>query len=246
MTTQTLQAAPMTGAASPRVNLMPPEIAEAARFRQVQALLGVALLVVVLIVGFLYWNAHSKVSDARDQLAQAQQQQTSLQAKLNSLASVRDTFAAVQARQSLLAQAMGTEVRWSFLLNDLSFRMPSNVWLTSMAVTESAPASTAPTAPQSLGATSTAASTGPVPIGTITFNAVGLKHDDVATWLDAMAKEKTFLNPIFTSSSETTIGTRPVVNFAGQVTLNSNALSHRFDAPAQPAATTTTPAVTTP
>ena len=40
MTTQTLQSAPVTGAASPHVNLMPPEIAEAARFRQIQALLG--------------------------------------------------------------------------------------------------------------------------------------------------------------------------------------------------------------
>lgn len=241
MTTQTLQSAPVTGASSPHVNLMPPEIAEAARFRQIQALLGAGVLFVVLIVGLLYWNAHSKVSDARDQLAQAQQQQTSLQAKLNSLASVRDTFAAVQARQSLLAQAMGKEVRWSVLLNDLSFRMPSNVWLTSMTVTQAAPsASSAPT-PQTLGAASASTSTAPVPIGTITFAAVGLKHDDVAAWLDAMAKQKTFLSPIFTSSSETTIGSRQVVDFAGQVTLNSLSYSNRFTAPSATGTGVTTP-----
>ena len=101
-------------------------------------------------------------------------------------------------------------------------------------------ASSAPT-PQTLGAASASTSTAPVPIGTITFAAVGLKHDDVAAWLDAMAKQKTFLSPIFTSSAETTIGSRQAVDFAGQVTLNSLSYSNRFTAPSATGTGVTTP-----
>jgi Tfp pilus assembly protein PilN len=232
----------MTAGVSPRVNLMPPEIAEAARFRQIQVLLGAGVGLAVVVVALLYLNAHSKVSTARDELDQAVQQQASLQVKLNSLDSVAQTFAAVQARQSLLNQAMGNEVRWSSLLSDLSIRMPSNVWLTGLTVTESQPAAAAPASPQTLGAT-TPAATGPVPIGSVSFTAVGLKHDDVATWLDAMAKETKFSNPTFSSSTEATIAAHPVVNFAGTVVLNSLALSGRY---AVPASTSAAPTGTTP
>jgi Tfp pilus assembly protein PilN len=235
----------MTAAASPRVNLMPPEIAEAARFRQIQAALVGAVALAVVLVGFLYWHARSGLSGARSELDQAKQQQTSLQAQLASLASVQQTYADIQSKQAMLAQAMGTEVRWSFLLNDLSFRMPSNVWLTSMTVTETATAPT-PATPATPGApapATAAAAAAPVPIGTIVFNGVGLKHDDVAAWLDAMAKEKTFLDPTFSASSESAIGTRKVVDFSGEVTLNSLALSNRF---AAPTASTTPAAGVTP
>jgi Tfp pilus assembly protein PilN len=229
---QTLQAAPLTSGTSPRVNLMPPEIAEAARFRQVQAALGAALALVVVLVALLYLNAHGKVSSAKSELAQAQQQNSSLQAKLSSLASVQQTFNAVEAREALLAQAMGTEVRWSVVLSDLSIRMPSNVWLTHLGVSESATGATsAPTTTQSLGAAAPAAATGPLPIGALTISGVGLKHDDVAAWLDAMAKESKFSNPTFTNSTEGTIGTHDVVNFSGGMVLNSSALSNRYVAP---------------
>lgn len=237
MTAPTLQTAPMT-AAPPRVNLMPPEIAEAARFRQVQVILAGAVLLAVVLVGFLYWNAHSKVASAKSDLQSAQDAHAGLQSKLASLSSVSATFAAVQSRQALLAGAMGREVRWSFLLNDLSFRMPSNVWLTSMTVSETAPAASS-TGPSTLGG-STSVSTAPVPIGSIGFTGVGFKHDDVAAWLDAMAKEKSFLNPLFSSSTESTIANRPVVNFGGSVTLTSTALSGRYTAPATSSAATAT------
>ena len=36
----------------------------------------------------------------------------------------------------MLQQAMGQEVLWSYVLNDLSLRIPSNVWLTGVQATE--------------------------------------------------------------------------------------------------------------
>ncbi|HWA66087.1 MAG TPA: PilN domain-containing protein [Mycobacteriales bacterium] len=209
---------PVASGAMPRVNLMPPEIAEGARLRQVQLASGLCVVLALAIVVLLYLHAHSGVSSAQSSLDQAQQEQTSLQSKLASLASVQQTFADVQAKQGLLAEAMGQEVRWSYVLNDLSLRMPSNVFLTSLAVTESTTPGTAPPA----------AGSAPVQIGTITFGNVGLRHDDVATWLDALAKERGFYSPLFTSSTESAAGTRGYVTFASSAELMSNLLSGRF------------------
>jgi Tfp pilus assembly protein PilN len=121
--------------------------------------------------------------------------------------------------------------------------MPNNVWLTSMQVGEgTATASGTPAAPATLTPTA-AAPAAPVPIGSITFAGVAFKHDDVAAWLDAMAKVKSFSDPTFTSSTEAVLGGHNVVDFGGSVTLLSTALSNRYTAPASPA---TTPGAVTP
>jgi Tfp pilus assembly protein PilN len=242
MTTQTLQT---TGtAAMPRVNLMPPEIGQAERFRQIQIGLGAAVVAAIAIVAALYWNAHSAVSSAKDELAAAQAQNTTLTAQLRSLDSVKETFAAVQARQAMLTQAMGQEVRWSFVLNDLAFRIPNNVWLTGLTVTETPPAAAAPTGGSLTGEVAEEAAAA-VPIGTITFSGVGLKHNDVAVWLDALAKQKNFLNPTFSTSTEAVLLGHPTVTFGSSVTLTSLALSHRYDAPAATTPTTSSSLGTT-
>jgi Tfp pilus assembly protein PilN len=177
-----------------------------------------AVVLALIIVVLLYLHAHSSVTSAQDSLTQAQDQQTQLQTKLDSLAPVRQTFADVQAKQALLTEGMGNEVRWSYVLNDLSLRMPSNVFLVSLSVTETAGPGTAPPA----------AGSAPVQIGSITFGSVGLRHDDVAAWLDALAKEKGFYSPLFTSSVESAAGTRGYVSFGSSAELMSNLLSNRY------------------
>jgi hypothetical protein len=49
----------------PSVNLMPAEIAEAARFRRLQFAMGAAVLGAVVVVGALYVHGKSSVSDAQ-------------------------------------------------------------------------------------------------------------------------------------------------------------------------------------
>jgi len=105
----------------------------------------------------------------------------------------------------------------------VSLRVPSNVWLTNVTATETGSTVT-PGAPPPGGASPLLA-TG---IGTVQFSGVAFSHDDVATWLDALAKEKGFTNVYFTSSTKGAIGPRGVVNFVSQVTLSKAALSGRF------------------
>jgi Tfp pilus assembly protein PilN len=220
VTTQTELAAGV--AAMPRVNLMPPEIAEAERFRRLQLAMGGAVIASVVIVGALYVHAKSGISAAQQQVSAAQAQQTSLQSKLNSLSSVKQTFADVQTKQQLLQQAMGQEIRWSYVLNDLSLRVPSDVWLTGVAASESTTGVGTPSG----GTTSTLPGATTVGIGTV--SGVGFKHDDVAAWLDSIAKERGFTQPTFSSSTETAIGTRPVVDFGSTVVIDPKAYSNRY------------------
>lgn len=209
------------------VNLLPPEIYEAARFRRLQFALAGVGLGAVAIVGGLTYQAHHSVSAANAQLAAANAQKQSLQSQQNGLQSVRDVYNQVAAKKAMLSRAMGNEVRWSGYLTDLSLRIPANVWLTNVSATESVPGVTGSAAPA-------AANSSPLlqgGIGTVQFSGVAFSHDDVATWLDALAKEKGFTNVYFSSSTKGTIGPRQVVNYVSQVTLSPAALSGRYSNP---------------
>lgn len=198
----------------PRVNLLPPEIAEARRFRRVQAGLGGAMLAAVGVVALLYAGASGAISDAQSQVDAAAARASALRAQTAQYDNVTKVYAQAAAARSLLTQAMGQEVRWSTFLNNLSLSIPDNVWVTSIAFSQ------APVAP-TLGQTQPG-------IGTATFSGVGFQHDDVAVWLESLAGQKGYANPYFSNSAEALVGPRKVVNFTSTVTLTNDALSGRY------------------
>jgi Tfp pilus assembly protein PilN len=206
----------------PQVNLMPPEIAEAERLHRLQRGMVGLVLISALAVGGLYWHTKQGVSSAQNELTASQAQQTSLQSKYNSLNDVQQVFTQVQAKQGLVQQAMGQEIRWSFVLNDMTTSVPDNVWLTSFAASETtAPSATAPTpvvAPDG--------STGG--IGSVLVSGIAFHHDDVANWLDSMSRLPGFSDPSFSSSAKDVIGTKPTVDFGSSIVLSLHALSNRY------------------
>jgi Tfp pilus assembly protein PilN len=220
VTTQTVQSAgPVV---LPRVNLMPPEIAEAERLRRAQVAMVGAVVASALLVGGLYYHAKQGMSSAQNSLVTAQGQHTSLQAKYTSLNYVQEPFTQVQNKQELLQQAMGDQIDWSFILNDLTTRVPNNVWLDGFTASEtSVPSSTPLQAPVGADGSTTG-------VGTITVSGTAFQHNDVANWLVSMALIKGFADPSFQSSTKAVIGTRPVVNFSSSLILGNNALSGRY------------------
>jgi Tfp pilus assembly protein PilN len=220
------QALGTSGAKSlPRVNLLPPEIQEAARFRRFQLAMVAAGVAAVAVVGALTFSAHQGVSQAKADLQTAQSQQSNLQSQLAGLQSVKDVYTQVAAKKAMLTQAMGPEIRWSYYMTDLSLKIPQNVWLTNVTASETAGAGAAAAA-----AAPAAGGLVPAGVGTVGFSGMAFSHDDVATWLDALAKEHGFSNAYFTNSTKATIGPREVVNFASSVTLTQAALSGRYTA----------------
>jgi Tfp pilus assembly protein PilN len=201
----------------PRVNLLPPEIAETRRFRRIQMGLGGAVLGAVGIVALLYVAASSSVSSAQTDLDAANAKNSTLQAETVKYRDVTAVYARAAAAQAMLTQAMGEEVRYSQFLNDLSLSVPENVWLKNVTFAQG-------TAPAAAGATAPG-------VGTVTFTGVGFKHDDVAVWLESLASQKGYANPYFTTSTEALLGTRKTVNFSSTVTLTPAAYSGRFTKP---------------
>jgi Tfp pilus assembly protein PilN len=211
----------------PRVNLLPPEIRENQRLRRVQLVLALGVVLTLAGVGLLYVNGQSGVSSAKNALANQQQKQTALQAKLNSLQYVTQIKAAGDSAEAALTQATATEVHWSEYLSDLSLTVPHDVWLTSVSFTEAVPAGsllTAAQAPATVGSMQIAATT-------LTTNAPGASHNGVADWLDAAVKEKGFADVWFTGSQEAFIGPKRVATFTSSLNLTSDALTKRCTQP---------------
>lgn len=201
----------------PRVNLLPPEIAEKARFRRIQLGLGGGLLASVGIVSLLYVGAVGSVNDAQTDLTAATATGTALTAEHAKYADVEAVYARAEAAQVMLTQAMGEEVRYSQFLNDLSLTIPDNVWVKNVTFAQAA-------VPPAVGATEPG-------VGTVTFTGVAFAHDDVAVWLESLAKQQGYTNPYFTSSTKALIGKREVVNFTSTVTMTPAALSGRYTSP---------------
>ena len=202
----------------PRVNLLPPEIAEATRFRRIQMGLGGGLLAAVGVVALLYVGAAGSVTDAQSELDNATATGTQLKAEAAKYADVTGVYAQAAAAEAMLTQAMGEEVRYSTFLNALSLTVPDNVWVRSVIFSQ------APV-PPALGSTEPG-------IGTVTFSGVGFKHEDVAVWLESLATQAGYADPYFSSSAETLIGERKTVDFSSAVTLTTKALSGRYTTPA--------------
>jgi len=201
----------------PRVNLLPPEIAETARFRRITYGLGGGLLGALGIVALLYVGAVAAVNDANTELETATATGASLRVETAKYADVEAVYARAAAAQAMLTSAMGEEVRYSQFMNDLSLTVPANVWVKNVTFAQ------APV-PAALGST--------VPgIGTVTFTGVGFKHDDVAVWLESLAKQKGYVNPYFTNSTKALLGNRDTVNFTSTVTMTADALSGRYTTP---------------
>jgi Tfp pilus assembly protein PilN len=207
----------------PRVNLLPPEIAETARVRRVQVGLGGALLGAVGIVALLYVGATSNVSKAQEGLDTATAQHSKVMAETAKYSGVTDVYNQASAAQAMLTQAMGEEVRFSQFLNDLSLTIPESVWLSNVTFQQGAGAG-APVA------TSAAVAASPG-IGTVTFTGIGFSHDDVAVWLESLAGQKGYVNPYFSNSTEALLGKRKTVNFTSTATLTDAAYSGRYTKP---------------
>ena len=201
----------------PRVNLLPPEIAEKVRFRRIQAGLGGGLLATLGVVALLYVGAVSSVNDAQGELTDATATGTALTAETAKYDDVKAVYARAEAAQVMLTKAMGEEVRYSRFLNDLSLTIPDNVWVKNVTFAQAA-------VPPGVGATEPG-------VGTVTFTGVGFNHDDVAVWLESLAKQKGYTNPYFTSSTKALLGTREIVDFTSTVTMTPAALSGRYTKP---------------
>lgn len=203
----------------PRVNLLPQEISESAKFRTAQIVMGLAVVGAVVVVGGLWYLASSDESAAQDQLATAQADGAQLQTQLTTYANVQPVYDQAVTAQAQLTQAMSQEVRYSFVLNDLSLGMPQGVWLTNVTISQPVDA------PDSIkGAWGNPA------LGSVTMQGSASNLPQVAGWLQALAAQKSYTDPYLTTTQG--VGTASAsgnYSFTSSVGISDRALSHRYD-----------------
>jgi Tfp pilus assembly protein PilN len=211
-----------TGSALPRVNLLPPEVHQARKQRRLQASLGAGVALVAVLLGGFYLMESQSAHTAATDLAGVKVQSDKLNAQKAQYADVPRTLSAIDAAESARQTAMTNDVAWYRYLNDLSYVTPANTWLTQLSVTMQGAGGASPAAAAGTSLSKPA-------LASITFAGTAKKHNDVAAWLDAIAKEKGWTDVYFSNSTAGAIGTTPIVTFASSVNVDSAALSHRFD-----------------
>lgn len=201
----------------PRVNLLPTEISEGAKFRNLQAALALVVILAVAVIGVMTYFASGEVSDAQTQVDAAQAQTTILNHEITSFATVPATYAQVALAKAQLAQAMGQEVRYSFVLRDLSLSIPSSVYLQTFTITQ--PVDTPGTV---------AGAWGGLGITNVTVHGTAGTLNDVAAWLDSLTKSTYYADPYVTTANRGDVKKATPFTFDGSVIITPKALTNRY------------------
>jgi Tfp pilus assembly protein PilN len=221
MSTTTSTPTGLRAAALPKVNLLPSEISEGAKFRNLQLALGLVVLLAVGIVGLLTYLASGEVSDAQEQVDSAQAQTVTLQHQVTSYAAVPKLYAQVALADAQLTQAMGQEVRYSFVLRDLSLSIPSSIYLTTLNMTQ--PIDTPGSVSGAWGGTGV--------VG-VSFHGSAGTLNDVAAWLDSLTKTKYYSDPYVTVAARGDAKKDSRFQFDSTVLITPQALTNRYAAKA--------------
>ena len=211
-----------------RVNLLPDTYLERARVATAKRIAAGAVGGALVATVGLWGLAQVEASRAQSDLDAAQATAATLQAELNQYRQVPIVFAAADTAQAALNNAMGREVRWSFLLNQLSFSTPSGVTL----VTISGQTGAAPIEEEA--ETQVAGDLLPPtsPVGSMQFLGQASSFGAVASWLESLATLQDYVYPFFTDATDAgTDAFETAVQFDSSAELTDAALSGRYGPP---------------
>jgi Tfp pilus assembly protein PilN len=192
-----------------RINLLPPELAQRRRQRQMLGMIIGAGLALIAILALVYVIEEFRLHGARGQLESQRDRNASLQGQVARLIEFDTLERNLKQKTTLLATLTQNEVRWSVLLADVSLVIPSDVWLTNFTGTVNLV-----TQPAAAGSTQTQ-------LGSIQLTGVTFSHVDVAKWLTRVGSVDAFSFPYLSLSAKSLIGTTPVVNFNSSVQLSN-------------------------
>ena len=216
---------PVEWARVPRVNLLPPEVIEARRFRLTRKILVGVVLGVVLLCGVGTLWAQQQVGSARSALEITRSHTVALQRQQAQYAEVPKVSAELDAARVSREQAMSSDVLWYRFLTDLAVNTPDGATLSSVTITMT-------------GSTAGPAATGlrptglrPTGLGTVKVSGDAGRYSDVAAWLDASARVNGLTGTTLQSAVRGDTGGGPgkKVTYSGGAVISPAALSHRYD-----------------
>ncbi len=111
-----------------RINLLPPEIKGKAEKVNIVPWVIISLLVVIVVVGGLWFYFHSQVSDREDKLKAAQRDLTDLKKTVEEpLQAFEAQAAKLKSVQDLYSACNVGRVGWASMLNDLALYVPEGL-----------------------------------------------------------------------------------------------------------------------
>jgi Tfp pilus assembly protein PilN len=117
-------------AAFPRVNLIPSAVTQEGKLRKAKLSVLAAVAFSLLAIAGLYVMAQGQVGAAQEQLDAATGRTAALTTQLQGFQDFQNARGDLTDAQKQLDLAMGGEVRWSSLINDISLTLPSGTSLT--------------------------------------------------------------------------------------------------------------------
>lgn len=206
-----------------RVNLLPAQVAMREKVRRAKRAAAVMLGVAVVLDGGLWVLAQMEAGKAKDELSAAQAEGAQTNAQMAQYSQVPTVFAAAELAQASLNAAMGNEVKWAFLLNQLSFSTPPGVTL--QTIDGAVGGSQTPQGGQGGEGNANPALPPVSTIGAMTFNGTADSYESVASWLDSLDKIKDYTYPFLTNATADDQGG---VTFDSTAQLTDKALSGRY------------------
>ena len=205
----------VTGGASVRVNLLPREIEQRRAARRVSLLSALGVVLFVAVLGSLYFLKIGELSDAQEAQEQVRAEVARLEAQVAELEQYKRLAEELEARNALLATAMGPEVSFARVLNDLSLGFPTSSSLRTLTanVDETTPA----------GA-------GEPAVMNLTFNGYSVERfaPGVETVVVEFDRVATFFNAYVTQAQEEVVADTDVVGFQGALQLGEDARTGRY------------------
>jgi Tfp pilus assembly protein PilN len=213
-----------------RIELLPNTYIEERRRRRRTAMIVTGgLVLLTLLIG--YWvSLGIQISGARNELAQVQARNQTLQAQVAELQRFADLEAEVNQKQASLATVMEGDVDWPGVLTEVAMVVPGEIWLTNLTAS----------AGTTEGATQVGTETAAVdvnaqdPSGRVQFNGKSLSMPGVARWLVRLNTVQEFNALWLNSATEEQSGEASViVTFDSTLELGERSASERFqeDAP---------------
>ena len=198
-----------------QVNLLPPELRARQKTRQLTTLIvGAGVALIVLLLGFWFLQGQ-KLAGVDDDVAAQNLTNSGLQTQIDQLQDFQQLQEQAAAQQALLAKAFSGEVSFSQMLMDVSRTIPSDAYLDSFNASITAPVA---------GAVATTPTTSFV--GSFTAGGAADGLESLASWLTRLESVKGWVNPYFSSATETGPNTG-LYTFTSSVDLSQDSLTPR-------------------
>jgi Tfp pilus assembly protein PilN len=178
-----------------QVNLLPPDILQAQRYRRTTSLVVAAWIVAILLVFGFYLLQAGRLGGVNDDIRAQEATNASIQASIAEKQKFADLQARAQAKQELLNAAYAGEVSFSALLMDFSRVIPSDAYVDTLTLQIADAAATDPTSVEG-GTTGL--------IGTIAGGGQAVSIDTLSVFLTRLEQVKGWVNPWMSTVSRST------------------------------------------